>query len=93
MFISKNLHNFSFIHSVTQTWQPVVCVVHYRTYLLKCFVLRMVCEVHVKFVGFFSGLGDGEKLKMSRQFSDERWTKHRSVTSLDWSVQVREVIS
>src|SRR6218665_1078084 len=31
---------------------------------------------------------EGEQLKMNRQFFDERWSKHRTVTSLDWSTQV-----
>lgn len=30
----------------------------------------------------------GERLKMNREFFDERWSKHRIVTSLDWSTQV-----
>jgi len=30
----------------------------------------------------------GERLKLSREFFDERWSKHRIVTSLDWSTQV-----
>ncbi|KAK2140507.1 hypothetical protein LSH36_1333g00017 [Paralvinella palmiformis] len=39
-----------------------------------------------------SGLGEGEKLKLNRQFYDERWSKHRIVTSLDWSVQHPELL-
>ena len=30
----------------------------------------------------------GERLKLNREFFDERWSKHRIVTSLDWSTQV-----
>ena len=35
---------------------------------------------------------EGEQLKLNRQFYDERWSKHRTVTSLDWSTQVRIII-
>ncbi len=31
----------------------------------------------------------GAKLSLNRQFADERWSKHRVVTCLDWSPQVR----
>ena len=30
----------------------------------------------------------GEKLKVNRDFYDDKWSKHRIITSLDWSVQV-----
>ena len=30
----------------------------------------------------------GAKLSLNRQFMDERWSKHRVVTCLDWSPQV-----
>lgn len=36
-----------------------------------------------------SELQAGAKLVLNRQFSDERWTKNRVVTCLDWSPQVR----
>lgn len=35
-----------------------------------------------------SDLQAGAKLVQNRQFSDERWTKNRVVTCLDWSPQV-----
>lgn len=31
----------------------------------------------------------GAKLSLNRQFFDERWSKHRVVSCLDWSSQVR----
>ena len=30
----------------------------------------------------------GERLKLSRDFYDDKWSKHRIITSLDWSSQV-----
>lgn len=35
-----------------------------------------------------SDLQAGAKLVLNRQFADERWTKNRVVTCLDWSPQV-----
>lgn len=35
---------------------------------------------------------EGEQLKLNRQFFDERWSKHRTVTSLDWSTQYPELL-
>ncbi|XP_061548998.1 dynein, cytoplasmic 1, intermediate chain 2a isoform X2 [Phycodurus eques] len=34
----------------------------------------------------------GAKLSLNRQFSDERWSKHRVVTCLDWSPQYPELL-
>uniref|UniRef100_A0AAY4EJS3 Uncharacterized protein n=1 Tax=Denticeps clupeoides TaxID=299321 RepID=A0AAY4EJS3_9TELE len=34
----------------------------------------------------------GTKLSLNRQFSDERWSKHRVVTCLDWSPQYPELL-
>uniref|UniRef100_A0A7N8XQ52 Dynein cytoplasmic 1 intermediate chain 2 n=1 Tax=Mastacembelus armatus TaxID=205130 RepID=A0A7N8XQ52_9TELE len=34
----------------------------------------------------------GAKLSLNRQFMDERWSKHRVVTSLDWSPQYPELL-
>lgn len=34
----------------------------------------------------------GERLKLTRQFFDERWSKHRTITSLDWSIQHPELL-
>ncbi|XP_045210192.2 cytoplasmic dynein 1 intermediate chain 1-like isoform X3 [Mercenaria mercenaria] len=34
----------------------------------------------------------GERLKVNREFFDERWSKHRIVTSLDWSTQFPELL-
>lgn len=39
-------------------------------------------------VSLFSDLQAGAKLVLNRQFADERWTKNRVVTCLDWSPQV-----
>nr|XP_022327530.1 cytoplasmic dynein 1 intermediate chain 2-like isoform X13 [Crassostrea virginica] len=39
-----------------------------------------------------SDLRAGERLKLQRHFFDERWSKHRSVTSLDWSKQHPELL-
>ena len=36
-----------------------------------------------------SRLAEGERLQVNRSFFDERWTKHRIVTCMDWSAQVR----
>lgn len=35
-----------------------------------------------------SDMQAGAKLSLNRQFTDERWSKHRVVTCLDWSPQV-----
>ncbi|KAM9482096.1 cytoplasmic dynein 1 intermediate chain 2 isoform 5-T5 [Clarias gariepinus] len=34
----------------------------------------------------------GTKLSLNRQFTDERWSKHRVVTCLDWSPQYPELL-
>ncbi|XP_050406390.1 cytoplasmic dynein 1 intermediate chain 2 isoform X14 [Patella vulgata] len=34
----------------------------------------------------------GERLKLNRTFYDERWSRHRTVTSLDWSIQHPELL-
>ncbi|TRY77541.1 hypothetical protein DNTS_001960 [Danionella cerebrum] len=34
----------------------------------------------------------GAKLSLNRQFADDRWSKHRVVTSLDWSPQYPELL-
>ena len=34
----------------------------------------------------------GEQLRISRQFADERWSRHRTVTSLDWSTEFPELL-
>jgi len=34
----------------------------------------------------------GDHLRISRQFADERWSRHRAVTSLDWSVEFPELL-
>ncbi|XP_041351024.1 cytoplasmic dynein 1 intermediate chain 2-like isoform X4 [Gigantopelta aegis] len=34
----------------------------------------------------------GERLKMNREFFDDRWSRHRTVTSLDWSTQHPELL-
>ncbi|XP_034316713.2 cytoplasmic dynein 1 intermediate chain 2 isoform X26 [Magallana gigas] len=39
-----------------------------------------------------SDLRAGERLKLQRNFFDERWSKHRTVTSLDWSKQHPELL-
>ena len=38
---------------------------------------------------FPSEIQAGAKLFLNRQFVDERWSKHRVVTCLDWSPQVK----
>uniref|UniRef100_A0A8C1JLY3 Dynein, cytoplasmic 1, intermediate chain 2b n=2 Tax=Cyprinus carpio TaxID=7962 RepID=A0A8C1JLY3_CYPCA len=35
----------------------------------------------------------GAKLSLNRQFADERWSKHRVVTCLDWSPQYPELLA
>lgn len=37
---------------------------------------------------FFCSESAGDRLKLNRIFYDERWSKHRTNTSLDWSKQV-----
>lgn len=37
---------------------------------------------------FFRDLGSGSSLSLCRLFYDEHWSKHRVITSLDWSLQV-----
>lgn len=51
--------------------------------LKKCFYWFVVFD-------FFSPseIQAGAKLSLNRQFMDERWSKHRVVTCLDWSPQV-----
>jgi dynein intermediate chain len=34
----------------------------------------------------------GEHLRLNRQFFDDRWSRHRSVTSLDWSTEFPELL-
>ncbi|XP_064595198.1 cytoplasmic dynein 1 intermediate chain 2-like isoform X3 [Liolophura sinensis] len=34
----------------------------------------------------------GERLKLNRDFYDERWSKHRTITSMDWSTQFPELL-
>ncbi|XP_057193761.1 cytoplasmic dynein 1 intermediate chain 2 isoform X5 [Triplophysa rosa] len=34
----------------------------------------------------------GSKLSLNRQFADERWSKHRVITCLDWSPQYPELL-
>lgn len=34
----------------------------------------------------------GERLKLNREFYDERWSKHRTITSMDWSKQYPELL-
>lgn len=41
---------------------------------------------------FFSEIQAGAKLFLNRQFMDERWSKHRVVTCLDWSPQVTSIV-
>ncbi|KAH3868363.1 hypothetical protein DPMN_031507, partial [Dreissena polymorpha] len=62
-------------------------------------VERALDEVQVDFD--YSRTGDddlankdlaGERLKLNREFFDERWSKHRIVTSMDWSTQFPELL-
>lgn len=48
----------------------------------KCFLLIFGA------LFFRSEIQAGAKLSLNRQFVDERWSKHRVVTCLDWSPQV-----
>ncbi|KAL5010426.1 hypothetical protein ScPMuIL_012731 [Solemya velum] len=34
----------------------------------------------------------GERLKLNREFFDEKWSRHRTITSLDWSTQYPELL-
>ncbi|KAK2181594.1 hypothetical protein NP493_390g01007 [Ridgeia piscesae] len=38
------------------------------------------------------GLAEGEMLKLNRVFFDEHWSKHRTVTCMDWSSQYPELL-
>lgn len=51
-------------------------------FLKKCFLLIFGA------LFFRSEIQAGAKLSLNRQFVDERWSKHRVVTCLDWSPQV-----
>ena len=47
---------------------------------------------HLQYALLFSSCRDkdaGAKLSFDRQFFDDRWSRHRTVTCLDWSTQVR----
>lgn len=48
-----------------------------EVFLLICLGLFSLSEIQA-----------GAKLSLNRQFMDERWSKHRVVTCLDWSPQV-----
>ena len=42
-------------------------------------------------LNFFSFCSDAQaagKMSFNREFFDERWSRHRTVTCLDWSTQV-----
>lgn len=60
----------------------IFCVLCFYWFMCCCFVV----------VVFFccppSEIQAGTKLSLNRQFVDERWSKHRVVTCLDWSPQV-----
>jgi hypothetical protein len=55
-------------------------------------ILRMTQVIMLSFLGgvIFScrEIQAGAKLSLNRQFFDERWSKHRVVSCLDWSSQV-----
>jgi len=51
-------------------------------------VVRYKYSLWIIVVVFSRALIEGEQLKLNRIFFDERWSKHRTVTSLDWSMQV-----
>lgn len=40
-------------------------------------------------ISFYREIQAGAKLSLNRQFFDERWSKHRVVSCLDWSSQVK----
>ncbi|XP_021377047.1 cytoplasmic dynein 1 intermediate chain 2-like isoform X7 [Mizuhopecten yessoensis] len=60
---------------------------------------RALCESVDIFTDYTGGDGEGkdddlagERLKLNREFYDERWSKHRTITSLDWSKQHPELL-
>ncbi|XP_060077167.1 cytoplasmic dynein 1 intermediate chain 2-like isoform X1 [Ylistrum balloti] len=62
-------------------------------------VERALCESVDIFMDYTGGDGEGkdddlagERLKLNREFYDERWSKHRTITSMDWSKQHPELI-
>ena len=63
-------------------------------------VERALCEDINVFVDYTGGYEDGEgmedktggKLSLNRYFYDERWTKNRVITSMDWSQQFPELL-
>lgn len=70
-------------------------------------VERALCEISEAnlFVDYTGGYGDedsegldgdksgaGVKLSLNRCFSDERWTKNRVITSMDWSTVFPELL-
>lgn len=50
--------------------------------------IKIIAEMQHFFFAIFRDQLAGERLKLTRQFFDERWSKHRTITSLDWSIQV-----
>ncbi|XP_069120970.1 cytoplasmic dynein 1 intermediate chain 2-like isoform X4 [Argopecten irradians] len=62
-------------------------------------VERALCESVDIFTDYSGGDGEGkdddlagERLKLNREFYDERWSKHRTITSMDWSKQHPELL-
>ncbi|XP_014663057.1 PREDICTED: cytoplasmic dynein 1 intermediate chain 2-like isoform X3 [Priapulus caudatus] len=63
-------------------------------------VERALCEdsdILKDYAGSSDNEGEGEKdtgarLSLNRTFFDERWSKHRCVTSMDWSTQYPELL-
>ncbi|ESN94691.1 hypothetical protein HELRODRAFT_107931 [Helobdella robusta] len=55
------------------------------------------CDLFTDYRGIEDGdddrrLTEGEQVKLNRNFSNERWSKNRTVTSLDWSDQYPELL-
>ena len=46
---------------------------------------------HLIFVSFSEAMA-GERLKLNREFYDEKWSKNRIISSLDWSTQHPELL-
>lgn len=53
-------------------------------------VFCVMCRLWLFYCVCFRESQAGAKLSLNRQFADERWSKHRVVTCLDWSPQVHD---
>lgn len=82
--------------------QQIMLSEDFQTFFMKAsrLIERALCEEVDIFVDYTGGEGEGkdddvlagERLKLNRDFYDERWSKHRIITSMDWSKQHPELL-